>query len=560
MLIFQEKILECLLSGHLLGSHVVTSPRMQGIDMRLPLFLMIMFLAAGRVFAAPPVVVLPQGVVAGVQESDVAIFRGIPFAGSTAAENRWRPPSPAPHWVGVHDGSRHGPICPQAGGPKSSNQGESKVVSWLNHFQMSEDCLNLSVYIPTLEAKSALPVMVWIHGGFARIGSGSRYDGSPLAARGVVVVTLNYRLDRLGLFAHPSLSAEQPDAMLGNYALMDVLAGLQWVQKNIAQFGGDPGNVTIFGQSSGGVAVTALLGSPESRGLFHRAIAQSGTMADLDNPRYLARDLPRAPSLESDGLAMGRALLPETDNATTEQLRALPWESLVAYTQSQPAGALVPIVDGRILTTEVARSFAEGKQMPVPLMIGSTSWEQSLFVKHALPLALILGPISAEEARAVYPGLNDKELVGQWLADMGFHAAPRWLANGNAVIGQPTWVYRFDHLSPAAVAAGQPGAAHSDDVPYLFDLLTQEREFSTEAEQQVREMMLDYWSQFARTGNPNTSGQPVWRAWQNDAQAPTQVLGQRPESHPGLMAATMEYHMARYSKLLQTPAGQRPTH
>ena len=294
--------------------------------------------------AAPPTATLDQGTIRGEWNGDIAVFRGIPFAGDTGGDNRWRPPTPAPRWEGVRDATVAGPICPQSQKPR-----QGKVAPWLALFEMSEDCLNLSVYSPGLAAATKAPVMVWIHGGFARISTGSRHDASEMAARGVVVVTLNYRLDRLGLFAHPALSAEQPDALLGNYALMDAQAGLRWVQDNIAALGGDPHNVTIFGQSSGGVAVTALMGSPLSEGLFHRAIAQSGVMADLDTPRYLDRDLPRTPSLESDGVAMAQALLPGVGQATTAQLRALPWQAIIDYTATQPAGALVPVTDGRLL-------------------------------------------------------------------------------------------------------------------------------------------------------------------------------------------------------------------
>ena len=383
--------------------------------------------------AAPPTATLDQGTIRGEWNGDIAVFRGIPFAGDTGGDNRWRPPTPAPRWEGVRDATVAGPICPQSQKPR-----QGKVAPWLALFEMSEDCLNLSVYSPGLAAATKAPVMVWIHGGFARISTGSRHDASEMAARGVVVVTLNYRLDRLGLFAHPALSAEQPDALLGNYALMDAQAGLRWVQDNIAALGGDPDNVTIFGQSSGGVAVTALMGSPLSEGLFHRAIAQSGVMADLDTPRYLDRDLPRTPSLESDGVAMAQALLPGVGQATTAQLRALPWQAIIDYTATQPAGALVPVTDGRLLPEAVTRRFAAGRQMPVPLLIGTTSWEQSLFVHHQLPLKPILGPVPVEQAREIYPGLDDKALVDHWLADTGFHAAARLLANASVDSGQPT--------------------------------------------------------------------------------------------------------------------------
>ena len=499
------------------------------------------------VFAGVPEVHIDQGALRGEQAGDIAIFRGIPFAGDAGGENRWRPPIPAPRWDGVRDATAAGPICPQSRRPR-----QGKVAPWLELFELSEDCLNLSVYSPGLEPAAKAPVMVWIHGGFARISTGSRHDASEMAARGVVVVTINYRLDRLGLFAHPALSAEQPDAPLGNYALMDMQAALRWVQDNIAAFGGDPGNVTIFGQSSGGVAVTALMASPLSQGLFHRAIAQSGAMADLDSPRELGRDLPRSPSLESDGTAMARALLPGSGPATAAQLRALPWQAIIDYTDTQPPGAMVPVTDGRVLPEVAMRRFAGGRQMPVPLMIGTTSWEQSLFVHHVLPLELILGPVPVEQARAVYPGLDDKALVEHWLADTGFHAPARFLADASVASGQPTWVYRFDHLTPAARAAGQPGAAHHDEVAYLFRPLALPRWPADDpVERTMQASMLDYWTRFARSGDPNGEGQPNWPRWQPGGDGVTQLLDVPVHGEAGVWKPRMQYHLGRYARLLE---------
>ncbi|MEO6519065.1 MAG: carboxylesterase family protein [Pseudoxanthomonas sp.] len=495
---------------------------------------------------AAPVVRIAQGKLQGVEENGIAVFRGIPFAGDTGGEHRWKPPTPAPSWKGLRKAAKAGAICPQ------STQARNGVVApWLAHFSMSEDCLNLNVYRPALAKGEQAPVMVWIHGGFARIGTGSRHDGKDLAQQGMVVVTINYRLDRLGLFAHPALSAEQPDAALGNYALLDMLAALRWVQDNIASFGGDPDKVTIFGQSSGGIAVSALMGSPMSRGLFQRAIAQSGVMADLDHERRLAQDLPGSPSLESDGVAMAQALLPKTSNVGGAELRALPWQELVAYTAKQPASALVPVVDGKVLVRPVAATFAAGEQQPVPFMVGSTSWEQSLYVNFNLPKAAILAGVPAQDTDRLYPGLEDKALVNQWLADTGFHAPGRFLADGSARHGQPTWVYRFDHIPPAHPQ--QPGAAHSDDVPYLFTPIAAPGwPADNPTEQKMAAMMLGYWTQFARTGNPNGPGLPAWPAWQAGGNGATQLLDVPASTQAGLWKARMDYHHARYQKALDT--------
>lgn len=508
----------------------------------------LLLLASSSVTASSaPHVRIPQGRLQGTLEQGISVFRGIPFAGDTGGENRWRPPSSAPSWQGVRDASKAGPICPQ-----SSASRNGVVAPWLAEFEMSEDCLNLSVYSPSLARSAKAPVMVWLHGGFARIGTGSRHDGKDLAHKGVVAVTINYRLDRLGLFAHPALTAEQPDAPLGNYALMDMLAALNWVKSNIARFGGDPENVTIFGQSSGGVAVTALMASPMSKGLFQRAIAQSGVMADLDHERRLAEDLPGAPSLQKDGIKAAAAMLPDHAAIHPQELRALPWQSIIAYSDTQPAGALVPVTDGKVIPANVMRTFAAGQQQPVPLMIGTTSWEQSLFVKYTLPLALILGKTSPEEARTIYPGLDDKELVNQWLADTGFHAPARFLASASAAHGQPTWVYRFDHIPPAHPE--QPGAAHSDDVPYLFTPLALPGwPRDNPVEQAMAATMLDYWTCFARSGDPNCREQAYWPRWHQDDMR-TQHLDVPVTTKVDTWKSRMEYHLDRYNTLLMSTA------
>lgn len=506
-----------------------------------------LMLMSGTAFPATtnPTVRIGQGALRGVQEDGVDVFRGIPYAGDTGGQQRWRPPSAAPHWHGTREADKPGPICPQSTAARNG-----VVAPWLAGREISEDCLNLNIYSTAGSLHGRQPVMVWIHGGFARIGTGSRHDGKDLARKGVVVVTFNYRLDRLGLFAHPALSAEQPGALLGNYALMDMLAALRWVKQNIARFGGDPDNVTVFGQSSGGVAVTALMGSPLSKGLFQRAIAQSGVMADLDHERRLHEDLPGSPSLESDGATSAAALLPAGTAASAAALRALPWQALIAYTATQPAAALMPVVDGSLLPRPVTRTFADGAQQPVPFMVGTVDWEQSLFVNYQLPLAAVLGKVPAAEARAVYPGLDDKALADQWLADTGFHAPARFLANASADRGIPTWVYRFDHVPPAKPQ--QSGAAHSDDVPYLLapDSLPGWPRDNPQ-EQRMAATLLDYWTNFARNGDPNGEGQAAWPRWHSAAGSGTQVLEVPVQTRTDAWRQRMDYHLQRYRQALQ---------
>jgi len=511
---------------------------------------LILAMVMAPAFAATPKVTLDQGALAGVRTDGIDIFRGIPFAGDTGGNQRWRPPTPAPHWEGVRDASKFGTICPQ------SSLQDGKPAEWTTHFQMSEDCLNLNIYTPALTPAGKLPVMVWIHGGSAITGAGSIYDGSRLAHHGVVVVTINYRLGLLGRFAHPALSAEQPGALRGNYGLMDVLASLEWVRHNIARFGGDPGNVTLFGQSSGSVAVTALMASPLSKGLFEKAIGESGVPAQLDYPRYLSRDLPGTPSLESDGAAMAKKLLSDDKDVTPAELRGLSWQTLLKYQGTLPPGALIPVIDGKILPEATERLYAEGKQLPIPLMIGTVNWEQSLYAAFKLPPALIYRTAPKTVVDEYYPDLQGEALVQQWLADVGFNAPVRWIADANARQEHPTWVYQFTHLSPAAVKAGQPGAAHSDDTLYLFQRLDRANlDFNTPAEREMRELMLGYWTRFARSGNPNGPGLPSWPRWAASGKGATQILDVPAHPVEALMGQHMKLHLDRYAEMMKAGSG-----
>lgn len=494
-----------------------------------------------------PVVNTAGGEVRGFVDEDISVFRGIPFAGDVSGQGRWRPAGPPPEWDGVRDATKHGPICPQ-----STREQNGEVEPWLAEFAMEEDCLNLSVYSPQPGSDAKAPVMVWLHGGFARIGSGSRYDGKALAQHDTVVVTINYRLDRLGLFAHPALSANQPDEALANYGLMDMAAALEWVQDNIQEFGGDPDKVTIFGQSSGGVAVTALMTSPMTSGLYHRAIAQSGAMANLEQERHVSEDYPGSPSLEKDGEALAEALDIDLDGDVPAQLRAQPWESIIAWSDTQAAGALVPVTDGRFLPANVDRTFAEGGQHPTPLMIGGTSWEESLVANFDLPLQTILRSVPVDEVRAAYPGVDDKTLVGEWFADSAFHGPARFLARQVADHGEPAWVYRFSHVSEGN-PDNKPGAAHSDDIPYLFERLKQPSMTGDETGREMARVMTGYWTNFARTGDPNGPELPEWTAVGADG-LDLMVLDVPPAMQTDPLSDRINYHLQRYEKILATPS------
>lgn len=499
-----------------------------------------------------PIMQTRNGAVQGVMEGGVAIFRGIPFAGSTAGEARWRPPVSAENWEGVRSAVSHGPACPQSTGIRDR----------ASAFGMSEDCLSLAVYSPDLRPDEKAPVMVYLHGGSARFGSGALYDGSALARRGVVVVTINYRLDRLGLFAHPALSAEQPDEPLANYGLMDMAAALDWVQANIAAFGGDPGNVTIFGQSAGSVAVTALMVSPLAEGRFHKAIAQSGSLS-IEYPRYLRQSTPASPSLESDGETMAAKLASEArptpvgENAAA-WLRALPWQDIIAYSDTEMANAMQPVIDGRVIPENIGVMFKGGRNHHVPLMIGSTSWEEGMVSRFPMPLRVVLRDIAPEEARQVYGNIDDRALAEQWFVDTAFHVPPKFFAAETVAQGQPAFVYRFAYV-PEFIAPKTPGASHGDEVPYVFgydgdkliSVVDQRDDRIDNAGRKISNMLGDYWTHFARTGNPNGPGLPDWPEYdlQDD---PVLVIDQYPEVRPNIDARRSDYHFQRYEKVISS--------
>lgn len=479
------------------------------------------------------------GDVRGVHESGIDVFRGIPFAGNVAGSGRWHPPTPPAHWRGVRDATVAGPICPQP------DMRFGKKVPWMSQFHMSEDCLNLSVYTPSSKSRAKAPVMVWIHGGNAIFNAGSRYDGTKLVKHGVVVVTINYRLGRLGLFADPALTASQPDELLGNYGLMDMIASLKWVKQNIGAFGGDPDNVTIFGQSSGGIAVTSLMISPLARGLFQKAIPQSGAIAVVGGLADLS-------TLERQGEAMARELHVDRTKDVPAQLRALPWQVFIDYTQKHTNNALAPAVDGKVIPRDPVRIFADGQANPTPTLIGTVSWEQSLLAPFSFPLEAVLADVSPAAARAVYGNLDDKTLAGEWFADAQFHAPARFIAAEMQQHGQPAYVYQFDHLG-SSTRGKQPGAAHSDDIPYLFGMVGIEQSSAPDTDDRaLADTMMKYWTNFARTGNPDGPGLPTWPQYTSSDSA-VMVLDTTPKVSRDLLAKRMKYQLQRYETVLARP-------
>jgi len=461
--------------------------------------------------AATPtrVVATVEGEVVGVMQGGVAVFRGLPYAAAPEGEWRWRAPRPAPHREAAFDATAFGPLCPQS----------QRVTPYrhLGGLAMSEDCLRLNIYVPAaaFDGSARVPVMVWIHGGSFRWGGGSWPGGEPftLAHQGVAVVTINYRLGRLGLFAHPALSASMPDESLANYALMDQIAALSWVRDNIGAFGGDPARVTIFGQSAGGVSVTALMAAPGARGLFRGAIAQSGA-ARIEGDRKLRGEGGPFDPLETDGLAMAQSFGIANDTHAPAGLRALAAADIVAYSENEVQNSMNPVVDGRVMPDDVARIFRAGHQQPVPFLTGTTDWEASLLGPYAFKLEMLLLGADPAAVRAIYADLDEPARVNAWFMDSLFRGPARFLAGEMPRVGQPAWLYEFSYVGEGR-RASEPGASHSDDVAFVFGDLGMRGRWRgeappTAADRRMAKTVMGYWVNFAKHGDPDGPGLPAW--------------------------------------------------
>lgn len=449
---------------------------------------------------AEPVVTIGDGTLVGRADGDVRSFKGVRYAEPPVGPLRWRPPVPAAPWSGPRDAGQVGAICIQP--PANGDNGVGPL-------PMSEDCLTLNVWAPK-DAEGPLPVMVWIHGGGYINGSGTAalYDGTSLARRGVVVVTLNYRLGRLGFFDHPALAAERPTGeAAGNYGVMDMIAALHWVRDNIAAFGGDPEQVTIFGESAGGVAVTQLMVAPPARGLFAKAIVQSGlgrqqgvALEDVDDAARL-----RSTRARGAAWAVGERVQP-----TAEALRAVAAERLLQPSPEFHGGDLI-INDGSVLTQDVEAAFAAGAEAPVPLIIGTNSAEFWWMKPSDLtPYGEIDDAMTPEEKAAFLSGYGGQAGYDSFvLSDLVFNEPARHLARLHARNGNSTFLYRFDVVS-AAMNEPHAGATHASERQYVFDTLSTSPWATDARDQRAADDMSGYWLDFAKAGDPNGGGRIRW--------------------------------------------------
>jgi para-nitrobenzyl esterase len=445
-------------------------------------------------------VTIDAGALQGAAANGVASFKGVPYARPPVGVWRWRPPQrPAP-WSGGRDAACYGPVSMQ------TVIQDNGVGPW----PASEDCLTLNVFAPEgapRQADAELPVMVWIHGGGFVDGSGTAAlcDGAKLVEQGVVIVTLNYRLGRFGFFAHPALTAETPKTYLANYGLMDQIAALQWVQRNIAAFGGDPKTVTIFGASAGGMAVARLMMIREARGLFHRAIIQSG------RGRERGQTLAEA---ETVGTAFARRLgVSGNDSAA---LRAIPAAAIVAGDDFEVIKEEAPILDGRLLSENPMEAFGAGRVARVPLLIGSDSLEPTQTFDDLDKAMLQWVPTEARAALVTAYG-SERAMKTRIISDADFGEPARAIAREHAISGHPTWLYRFSVASVGAPPVLQGGALQTSEQQYTFQTLPRSPSPTSARDAALAKTVSAYWAAFAKTGDPNGSaggeGRPHWPAY-----------------------------------------------
>ena len=456
------------------------------------------------------VVQIEQGPITGHAASnnpDITVYKGIPYAAPPVKDFRWKAPQTVTPWEAVRSMDKFGNTClqPNPWGPKNQT--------------LDEDCLYLNVWTPAKEAEEKLPVMFWIHGGGFTGGSGIIGNGSALAERGVVLVSINYRLGPFGFFAHPLLSDESAENVSGNYGILDMIAALQWVQRNISKFGGDPDNVTIFGESAGGTGVYVLCASDLTKGLFHKAIAESpwvidGAIAPLSRPAYTKE------SVEATGIRIGEMLSGE-EGPALPKLRAIDAKELLEKTKN---GYRLPAaVDGYVLKDNPANLFENGQQESRPLIVGTNTDEGTMFSGGAARMNVedYESEIRknykdlADDILKLYPATKKEEIrpaLNRAINDLWFAQPSRWMARHMSKLNENTYLYHFAHQNMQWPAGG---SSHAAEIAFVFGSVAPEKQ--TPSYKKLSKAMISYWTQFAKTGNPNADGLPKWPRYKEES-------------------------------------------
>jgi para-nitrobenzyl esterase len=509
---------------------------------------------------------LPEATVSGgriegsLLERGGAVFKGIPFAQPPVESLRWREPQPLKPWTGVRAATAFGAPCAQ-------NSGNGRILDG-----SSEDCLYLNVWTAEWPSGGPKPVLFWMHGGGNYAGSAGspNFDGENLARHGVVLVSANYRLTAFGFFAHPELTRESPHHASGNYGLMDQIAALKWVRANIARFGGDPGNVTIFGQSAGAVDATVLMTSPLAAGLFHKVIAESGTVTRNPDAATLAMtalgsvmtvkrgdvsysDAPALAEAEKNGQELA-GLLGAPATGSLPYLRGLSAADILKVTSS-PQKSIGPAngieVDGWVVPKAPAEVFATGHQHRVPLLAGNNSRERSpRTTQEDLTRAIqaMYGPL-APRAFGLYRAAEPDPLYGdssaQWVVDTMYRCPVVAELQWHTAAGNPAWEYQFDRAAPGREAIG---AVHGAEVPYVFGTL--DSKYSS-VDHGISEVIQQYWTTFAKTGNPNDGGLSEWPGFSASAREYLEFTSDGPASGKGLRKPFCALYVENVQRLMK---------
>ena len=486
----------------------------------------------------PPTVKFADGTVRGVQEDGIFVFRGIPYAAPPVGKLRWQLPQPVTAWQGVRSASSSGPACPQPEVSELDGGGDLGKID--------EDCLYLNIWKPADSPEKKLPVMVWIHGGGFLVGAGSgpEYQGDKLAQKGALVVSLNYRLGPLGFLVHTDLEKESPTGVSGNYGLLDQIAALQWIRKNIGAFGGDPDRITVFGESAGAASISLLMLSPQAKGLFHRAIMQSATATTL--PYIMPQANGSYAQARETGQKLAAALGCDKGGNTLASMRAKTPEEIMATARSpqddiafSSEGLLfAPVYDGRLIPGRPEKLLAQGKQTQIPVIIGTNRDEATLFTDD-LSLKTYKNWISKhfkgheEEIYKEFPVRNGNDflsIANRFLTALWFTEPARFLARSMTAGGAPVYRYQFTH-APRNFWMEGIGVYHGVEIPFVFGNIDKDDPSATE--KRLSEAMMDYWVRFAAQGNPNAARLPVWPAYDRAAE-PYLELGESISVKSGL--------------------------